>query len=187
MRFKAKILCSLSLFFALVSGTDAYAQAAKLHGEPDEIISGEELRPPAGPFLLTRLAGRVAGVTILPGKDLFSPPSIRIRGQAHEPLYLLDGVFTTAWAVNNLSPEDVDRVEILKNIASLSLYGGRASGGVIAVYTKIYEETDQPFSLGMMDTEIFSPYLTYKRDREKPRDTSLLRRLAGKLFTCFSK
>lgn len=187
MRFKVKILCLLSVFFALAGIEDVQAQAAKLHGEPDEVIKGEDLWPPAGPFLLTRLAGRVAGVTILPGKDLFSPPNIRIRGQAQEPLYLLDGVFTTAWTVNNLSPEDVDRVEILKNIASLSLYGGRASGGVIAVYTKTYPEAEQPFSLGMLDTEIFSPYLTYKQNREKPRDVSLLRRLAETLFAYSSR
>lgn len=174
MRFRAKILCSLTIFFALVSYEYAYTQATKLHGEPDEVIRGEDLWPPAGPFLLTRLAGRVAGVTVLPGKDMFAPPIILIRGQRQEPLYLLDGVFTTAWSVNNLHPEDVDRIEILKNIASLSLYGGRASGGVIAVYTKTYEEEEQPFSLGVLDTEIFSPCLTYKWDHKKSANVSML-------------
>lgn len=187
MVFKVKILCLLSVFFALAGVNITRAQAVKLHGEPDEVIRGEDLWPPAGPFLLTRLAGRVAGVTVLPGKDLFSPPNIRIRGQDREPLYLLDGVFTTSWTVNNLSPEDVDRVEILKNIASLSLYGGRASGGVVAVYTKAYEEDEQPFSLGILDTEIFSPYLTYKQNREKTHDTSLLRRLSEALYAYSSR
>ncbi len=53
-----------------------------------------------------------------------------------EPLYIIDNIPADKWAVDNLPPENVDRVEILKGGSETSIYGLRGSNGVVAVYTK---------------------------------------------------
>ena len=86
---------------------------------------------------LQMLQGRVPGVSVT-GSD----PNIQvqIRGVnslsgSSEPLFLLDGVPVTPDALAYFPATDVETIEILKG-AQAALFGSRASGGVIAVYTR---------------------------------------------------
>ena len=88
------------------------------------------------------LRGRVAGLQILPGAN---GPSFRIRGTGsmlvdQEPLFVVDGVPIPQGAVNSalagLLPNDIKSVNVLKDVASTSIYGGRGAGGVIVIVTK---------------------------------------------------
>jgi TonB-linked SusC/RagA family outer membrane protein len=98
------------------------------------------------------IVGSVPGVQISqksgqPG----SLPEIRIRGfgsfnAGNEPLYVIDGVPATSgdWgsgnmytsAMNFLNPGDIESITVLKDAAAASLYGSRASNGVIIITTK---------------------------------------------------
>ena len=98
------------------------------------------------------IVGSVPGVQIAqksgqPG----SLPEIRIRGfgsfnAGNEPLYVIDGVPVTSgdWgsgnmytsAMNFLNPGDIESITVLKDAAAASLYGSRASNGVILITTK---------------------------------------------------
>src|SRR5690606_30949438 len=64
--------------------------------------------------------------------------TVRIRGLStfgnNDPLYIVDGVPTQN--VNNLSPSDIESMQVLKDAAAASIYGSRASNGVIVVTTK---------------------------------------------------
>lgn len=78
------------------------------------------------------LQGRVAGLQVIGGK-------IYIRGfnsilSSMEPLYIVDGV-----AVDDISwiaPQDVKRIDVLKDSAACSLYGTRGANGVIIITMK---------------------------------------------------
>ncbi|MEN6619568.1 MAG: TonB-dependent receptor [Rikenellaceae bacterium] len=98
------------------------------------------------------LVGVVPGVQVSqmsgqPG----SLPEIRIRGfgsfnAGNEPLYVIDGVPATSgdWGSDNIStssmnfmnPGDIESITVLKDAAAASLYGSRASNGVILITTK---------------------------------------------------
>lgn len=64
---------------------------------------------------------------------LFSMLSIATK---KAPLYLIDGSFETQ---NQLSPEQIESVTILDSAEAVNIYGERASGGVVVIRTKEFE------------------------------------------------
>jgi TonB-linked SusC/RagA family outer membrane protein len=102
------------------------------------------------------LQGRAPGVTVLQSSgQLGSNSRIRIRGVNsmslnNDPLIIIDGVrmaqdagdgdlFTGGQAtsrLNDLNPDDIESVEVLKGPAASALYGTQAANGVIQVTTK---------------------------------------------------
>ncbi len=84
------------------------------------------------------LQGRVPGlqVTRLPNGDY----QLRIRGSNAEPLVVIDGMTVPPSAVGSalagLNPRDILRVEVLKDAASLAMYGSRGAGGVLVITTR---------------------------------------------------
>jgi len=85
------------------------------------------------------LAGLSSGIQVKqgtgqPGKD---GATLRIRGQGtlnnSDPLVLVDGV---PGNMNDVNPQDVANVSILKDAASAAIYGSRAANGVVLVTTK---------------------------------------------------
>jgi TonB-linked SusC/RagA family outer membrane protein len=86
------------------------------------------------------LQGKAAGVTVTqqtgaPGDAI----NIRIRGigtiNNNDPLYVIDGVPTTN-GINEISPNDIENISVLKDASSAAIYGARASNGVVIVTTK---------------------------------------------------
>lgn len=83
--------------------------------------------------ILESLQGRVAGLQIVrTGQNQFTA---YIRGQG-PPLYLLDGIPIEESAINTINQFDIKYVEVVKSLAAASIYGSRASYGVIAIYTR---------------------------------------------------
>ena len=87
----------------------------------------------------TALQGSVAGITVTnstgaPGAS----PSILLRGGASinspgSPLVVVDGIVRS---LNDLSSDDIESIELLKDAASTAIYGARANNGVILITTK---------------------------------------------------
>jgi len=87
------------------------------------------------------LQGRVAGVTVQTQswKPGFSS-QVRIRGNrsinaSNEPLYVLDGI-PTVDAIDQLNPNDIESIDILKDASATAIYGNRGANGVIIITTK---------------------------------------------------
>ncbi len=100
----------------------------------------EHIKAPVG-NLSSVLAGRVPGIvsvqrTGIPGQD---DSDIWIRGistmtnRNEGPLVLVDGIERD---FNNLDPEDIESVTVLKDAASTAVYGVRGGNGVIIITTK---------------------------------------------------
>ena len=86
------------------------------------------------------LQGRVTGVTVTNAGAPGAAPKITIRGfgtaNNTNPLYIIDGVQTDDPNIlNSIDPADIDQMNVLKDAAA-SIYGARASNGVIIVTTK---------------------------------------------------
>lgn len=95
------------------------------------------------------LQGRVAGLYIEKngGSPNGSNSTILIRGSntlgVNSPLYIIDGIPTTRPEVfQNLDPAVIATVQVLKDASAASVYGSRASNGVIIVTTKTGGNTD---------------------------------------------
>ena len=88
------------------------------------------------------MQGRVAGAEIMsttgePG----ATTTIRIRGTrsveaSNEPLIVVDGVVDAIGDLNDINPEDIESITVLKDASSTAIYGARGSNGVILVTTK---------------------------------------------------
>lgn len=125
-------------------------------------LSGDDLRGSITTNLDQALQGRVAGVQVTqnsgqPG----GAASIRIRGSnsitgSNEPLYVIDGIpfqgdgtsvagFDWAGGANGqnrvnplstINPNDILRIEVLKDASATAIYGSRAANGVVMITTK---------------------------------------------------
>ena len=84
------------------------------------------------------LEGRSSGVTVIGNGQPGSTASVRIRGFSsfinNDPLYVVDGIPTQD--ISSMNPNDVESISVLKDAGAASIYGSRASNGVIIVTTK---------------------------------------------------
>ena len=86
------------------------------------------------------LRGRAAGVAVR--QTSFEPGggiNIRVRGSSsisasNDPLYVVDGIQSNVG--NQVSPEDIESIEILKDAAATAIYGARGANGVILITTR---------------------------------------------------
>lgn len=95
---------------------------------------------PAGQFT-QKMQGQIAGVQVnqgtgVPGQGM----SVKIRGAASlstgaNPLYVVDG-FPIVGDINNINPNEIETMSILKDAAATALYGSRAAFGVVLITTK---------------------------------------------------
>ncbi|MEL6123735.1 MAG: SusC/RagA family TonB-linked outer membrane protein, partial [Bacteroidota bacterium] len=87
-----------------------------------------------------KLAGKAAGLTLSTSGSPGDGTAIRIRGfnslTNNDPLFVIDGVPTKDNFLNSINPNDIESIQVLKDAASASIYGARASNGVIVITTK---------------------------------------------------
>jgi len=92
-----------------------------------------------GASVLQRLDASVPGVTVVAGGSPGARSTVRIRGissfQNNDPLYIIDGTPVQESYLNFLNPNDITSVQVLKDASSASIYGARASNGVILIET----------------------------------------------------
>lgn len=102
------------------------------------VVKTDELIQQPTAQLTNQLQGRVSGVTITGSGQPGEAPQIRIRGintfGNNDPLYIVDGVASSG--INDINPNDVESMQVLKDAASASIYGSRAANGVIIITTK---------------------------------------------------
>ena len=89
------------------------------------------------------LQGTMAGVTVTrSGGQPGAGSTVRIRGvtslNVNDPLVIVDGV--PGLGINDINPNDVESITVLKDAASQAIYGARAAAGVILVTTKRAKE-----------------------------------------------
>lgn len=99
-----------------------------------------------GASALSKLKGQVPGVNVATNGSPGGLNTVRIRGISsfgnNNPLYIVDGVQVQGSFLNYLNPSDIESMQVLKDAASASIYGARASNGVIVIETKEGEAGD---------------------------------------------
>lgn len=97
--------------------------------------------PAAGESIERLLQGRVAGVIVTQTADGIA---VRIRGGTseygnNEPLYIVNGMAVAAGpngSLAGISAYDIESITVLKDAASMTMYGSRGANGVIVIKTK---------------------------------------------------
>lgn len=100
------------------------------------------------------LVGQLAGVSVKQTSGgLGKGFQVQVRGTGsisagNEPLYVIDGfplatatvngdgVFSTGNPLDNIDPNDIETIQVLKDAASAAIYGSRAANGVVLITTK---------------------------------------------------
>lgn len=102
-------------------------------------VKGDDLKNLPVSNVATALQGKASGVNIVSGDGApGSVPSIRIRGTGTinnaDPLIVIDGV--PSGGLNDVNPNDIASIDILKDASSSAIYGSRAANGVVLITTK---------------------------------------------------
>ena len=112
-------------------GTAAKEEMTGAVGSIDETVIAR--RAPVN--MVELLSGRIAGVQVSRNAAGYS---VRVRGAAGEPLFLVDGVpaYMDAWGlIGGLAVQDIAHLEVLKGVTA-AMYGARGGNGVIVITTK---------------------------------------------------
>ena len=137
--------------------------------------------------VITGLQGRVSGLWVrkLSG-DAGANPEFVIRGYQSsnlsvQPLIVIDGMIvdgTSNFNLNNIAPQDIESIEVLKDAASSAMYGSRGAMGVILITTKkgkfnskpvvnlsaYYGWASTPFNYRMLNAEEYE--MVFREGRE---------------------
>lgn len=98
-------------------------------------VTAEDLQRVPASTTSGLLAGKLPGVSFrMPDGRPGASAAIQIRNMG-DPLFVIDGIQKDAGQFNNISPNDIESITILKD-ASASIYGSRAANGVVIVTTK---------------------------------------------------
>jgi TonB-linked SusC/RagA family outer membrane protein len=111
-------------------------------------VKGETLNQIKAPNVFNQLQGRAAGVDIVNnGTSIGTAGEIRIRGNRsltsnNNPLIVVDGM-VYGGSINDINPENVENIDILKDASATAIYGSRGANGVIILTTK-HGKTGKP-------------------------------------------
>ena len=134
------------------------SKSEKAIGYASTTVKSEDMLQAKSGSLMGSLAGKVAGVNISSGGAAGTSQKVIIRGisslNSNTPLYIVDGVpiennrignnsADFGNGANDINPEDVESVTVLKGASATALYGSRASNGVIMITTKKADKNDQ--------------------------------------------
>ena len=106
-------------------------------------IGGKEIANRPSSSAVDALQGKVPGLQILSSSgEPSSIASIRLYGvgslgsSSSSPLFVVDGIPITDAAVRSLNQADFESISVLKDASATSIYGSRASNGVVYITTK---------------------------------------------------
>jgi len=106
------------------------------------VIKTADLTKVSAPSFAQQLEGRATGVKVTSSGAAGDGASIRIRGTSTftsgggDPLVVIDGVQLKGAYFNDINPNDIESIQILKDAATTAAYGIGASNGVIIITTK---------------------------------------------------
>lgn len=120
-------------------------------------VDNELIQQQTGSNILDRLPAVANGVTL--GKGFSSSGQLMVRGLSSmqgpkSPLIVIDN-FPYDGDINNIPPETIENITVLKDAAASSIWGARAANGVIVITTK-KGRFNQPMKVNFNVTSVFS-------------------------------
>jgi TonB-linked SusC/RagA family outer membrane protein len=103
-------------------------------------VKGTEIAEVPSASIIESVQGKIAGVDIVKSNgSATSGVSITVRGNRsitanNGPLFIVDGVQYSS--IQDINPNDIESMEVLKDASSTAIYGSRGANGVIIITTK---------------------------------------------------
>ncbi len=145
-------------------------------------VKAEEIKEVPVTSAAQALQGRIAGVNVtMAGTKPGAGVTVRVRGNRsfsadNDPLYVVDGIPITG-GINDIAPQDISSIEVLKDASATAIYGSRGANGVVLVTTKrgvigkpqVTYDTYVGFSkaLGKVDMMNGAEFAEYKRESRR--------------------
>ena len=195
---------AISLDQVIVTGTAGAEQRRSIGNAVSTISADDAISKSAAQSISTLIGARAPGVTIAPGTGrLGSGPAIQIRGRSsigldNSPLLYIDGVrinnataagpvapggrlggqaSNVAGRLNDINPDDIASIEIIKGPAAATIYGTEAANGVIQIITKRGSGVKPQLTLHLQTGSI------YFRNAEGRVPTNFARDPSGNIVT----
>ena len=128
-------------------------------------VTPEQINRQTTASVLQRLDAVTPGITVNASGSPGSRSTVRIRGissfQNNDPLYIVDGTPVQDTYVNWLNPNDIASIQVLKDASASSIYGARASNGVVVIETVKGSQTGQPKATFRARTGLAQPVRGY--------------------------
>ena len=182
-KIEGRSVINVTLSEEVVEFETVVVTALGLKGERDKFASsvstlkGNNIAKSGETGVLNGLSGKVAGVLVTRnGGDPGAGSYIQIRGQNTingnaQPLFIIDGMPVSNSSdnigaarsngiiqqsrINDINPEDIERVEVLKGASAAAIWGSRAANGVIVITTKKGRNTDGKINVSLKSTVSF--------------------------------
>jgi TonB-dependent SusC/RagA subfamily outer membrane receptor len=127
---------------AVVVGYGSAKKLGSLVGSVSTVKS-EALKNAPSSSVLDNLQGQVAGLSVMSSGGVAGDNNISMKlhgvgslGSSSTPLFIIDGIQTTARSIMAMNPNDIQSVTVLKDASATSIYGSRAANGVVYITTK---------------------------------------------------
>ena len=126
----------------VLTGIVGVARKADAVTSTYQVVKAEELNQAANPNAVQALAGKVSGLQITTTSNSVNQTnSIVLRGNrsitgSNEALIVIDNAISSATVLQNLAPESIESMNVIKGAQGAALYGDRGVNGVIVVTTK---------------------------------------------------
>lgn len=108
-------------------------QQKKKLGYTTQQVNTDALEQPGTINMGNALSGQIAGLIVNNPTGLFQKPTFQLRGKS--PLMVVDGIPIQS-DLFDISPENIDNINVLKGTAAAALYGSRGKDGAILITTK---------------------------------------------------
>jgi TonB-linked SusC/RagA family outer membrane protein len=155
--FNISLVSDTKMLDAIVVTALGFKESADKLGSTSSKITDKSISASGETSLLNKIAGKASGVFV--GRSSGSDPGggsfVQIRGAStlsggSQPLYIVDGVPINSSVhggtnirgvvqqsrVNDINPEDIASIQVLKGASAAALWGSRAANGVIVITTK---------------------------------------------------
>ncbi len=151
-----------------------------------QTVNGDEVSKTRSSNFVQGLSGKVAGLELRQGNTLGGSTNVVIRGaktisSSNQALFVIDGVpvdnsqvrtggqttgrggYDYGSAIQDLNPDDIESITVLKGAASTALYGSRGGNGVILITTKkgargLGITVNSSIGIGKYDKKTFAKY-----------------------------
>lgn len=121
-------------------------QQKKKIGYTTQQVDTEALSQPGTVNVGNALSGQVAGLTVTNPTGIFQAPEFSLRGK--KPLMVIDGVPVES-DLFDVSPENIQSINVLKGTAAAALYGSRGKDGAILITTKLADKEGLTVKAGL--------------------------------------
>lgn len=122
-------------------------------------VNGDKLTTTKGVDIASSLTGKIAGLNIQNSTEFNENAKILLRGET--PIVIVDGIPYDNIGLDDIAPDDIESIDVLKGATASALYGSRGASGAIMITTKRGAEEEGLNVSVNSNTMFFSGYLAF--------------------------